>query len=388
MIIRNVWKYTTDFMFEKDDIYILDGRFVSEADYAEADVSYSATEEGMVIDGEGIYAIPGLVDIHFHGCVTADFCDGQVECLEKMAAYEGSIGVTTLCPASMTMSKEDLNKAATAAREFTKIQSEYGKEDSGKYARLVGINMEGPFISEAKKGAQAAEHIRKCDGEFYDGFNNASGGLVKLVDIAPEEDGAMEFIDAYKDQVRISIAHTTADYDTASEAFERGAKHVTHLYNAMPPFSHRAPGVIGAACDYADTVELICDGIHLHPSVVRTSFKMFGAERICLISDSMRATGMPDGDYSLGGQPVKKTGKWATLADGTIAGSATNLADCMRTAVLEMDIPLEDAIRCATYNPAKAIGVIDKYGTIEDGKVANLVLLNKDLGLEKVIING
>lgn len=388
MVIKNVWKYTSDFLFEKGDIYILDGRFVNKADYAEADAACSATGNGTVIDGEGLYAIPGLIDIHFHGCVTADFCDGKVECLEKMAAYEGSVGVTTICPASMTMSEEDLTKAAKAAKEFVKIQSEYTKEDAGKYARLVGINMEGPFINESQKGAQAAEHIRKCDGAFFEGFNQASGNMVKLVDIAPEEEGAMEFIDAYHDKVRVSIAHTTADYDTASEAFARGAKHVTHLYNAMPPFSHRAPGVIGAACDSAETVEIICDGIHLHPSVVRTSFQMFGAERICLISDSMRATGMPDGNYSLGGQPVKKAGRRAVLEDGTIAGSATNLADCMRTAVLEMDIPLEDAIRCATYNPAKAMGVLDQYGTIEHGKIANLVLLNKELELEKVIING
>lgn len=388
MIIKNVWKYTKDFMFERSDIYILEGKFVSQENYAKAERFYSSGDDESVIDGEGLYAIPGLVDIHFHGCVTADFCDGEVDCLEKMAAYQGSIGVTTLCPASMTMSEEDLIKAAAASKKFVGIQAAYTAEESSKNARLVGINMEGPFISEAKKGAQAAEYIRRCDSGFFDRFNAASGDLVKLVDIAPEEEGALEFIDAYKDSVRISIAHTVADYDRASEAFERGAKHVTHLYNAMPPFSHREPGVIGAACDNAETVEMICDGIHLHPATVRTTFKMFGADRICLISDSMRATGMPDGDYSLGGQPVKKSGKLATLEDGTIAGSATNLADCVRTAVMDMGIPLEDAIRCATYNPAKAIGVLNKYGTLEDGKVGNLVLLNKNLGLEKVIING
>jgi len=185
----------------------------------------------------------------------------------------------------------------------------------------------------------------------------------------------------------MSIAHTEADYDTAIGAFEKGASHVTHLYNAMNPYTHRAPGVVGAAADTRKVeVELICDGVHIHPAAVRTTFKIFGDDRIILISDSMMATGLEDGEYSLGGQAVKVVGNLATLQDGTIAGSATNLMDCMRTAVLKMGIPMESAVKCASANPAKSVGIYDQYGSITPGKMASLVLLKKeDLAIKQVI---
>ena len=199
----------------------------------------------------------------------------------------------------------------------------------------------------------------------------------------------MEFIKEVKDRLIVSIAHTTADYDTASKAFEEGASHVTHLYNAMPPFTHRAPGVIGAAVDNNTVcVELICDGIHIHPAVVRATFKMFGNERVILISDSMRACGLEDGEYTLGGQKVYVTGRKAVLEDGTIAGSVTNLFECMKRAVQDMHIRLEDAIAAATINPAKQIGIFDKVGSIEDGKYADLVLMDKSLNIKAVYVHG
>jgi N-acetylglucosamine-6-phosphate deacetylase len=199
----------------------------------------------------------------------------------------------------------------------------------------------------------------------------------------------MDFIREVKDNVVVSIAHTTADYDTAREALLNGASHVTHLYNAMPPLNHRNPGVIGAAAENEKChVELICDGVHIHPAVVRATFAMFGGERIILISDSMRGTGLEDGIYTLGGQEVHKKGSRATLADGTIAGSVTNLMSCMVTAVKEMNIPLEVAVRCATENPAKEIGIFDRCGSISVGKDADLVLLGEDLSLEGVYLNG
>ena len=221
-------------------------------------------------------------------------------------------------------------------------------------------------------------------------LQDAANGLIRLVDIAPEEEGAMEFISELKDEVHISFAHTTADYDTAKTGYALGACHATHLYNAMPPFTHREPGVIGAARDSEHCmVELICDGIHIHPSVVRATFQMFGDDRIVLVSDSMRACGLSDGDYTLGGQDVKVVGKLATLkSDGAIAGSVTNLMDCMRTAVKEMGIPLESAVACATMNPAKSVGLYEQYGSITEGKVANVVLLDEDLNIKKIIING
>ena len=249
--------------------------------------------------------------------------------------------------------------------------------------------MEGPFINKEKKGAQKEEDIKLADVELFHKLQEAAGGLIKLVDLAPETEGAMDFINQVKDEVHVSIAHTMADYDTATEAINRGVDHITHLYNAMPPFSHRAPGVIGAARDSECYVELICDGVHIHPSCVRATFEMFTDKRIVLISDSMMATGMEDGQYELGGQPVTVVGNLATLTEGgAIAGSATNLMDCIRTVVKEMHIPLESAVRCATLNPAKSIGIDDKYGSLEEGKYANAVVLDKDLNIVSIIQKG
>lgn len=378
MIIRNALVYGEDKTFSRLDIRI------EEDVFTEICPSLAPSENESVLDADGLYAIPGLIDIHFHGCMGHDFCDGTVEAIDAITRYEASCGVTSVCPATMTVSPESLVQVMDAARTYNESLARPGQ------ASLVGINMEGPFISEAKKGAQAAEHIRLCDEALFCSLQERSGGLIKLVDIAPENEGAMEFIDALHDKVTISLAHTTADYQTAKEAYDRGARHATHLYNAMPPFTHRAPGVVGAAFDSPHCrAELICDGVHIHPSVVRATFQLFGDDRMILISDSMRAAGMEDGQYTLGGQDVAVKGKYATLvSDGALAGSVTNLMDCMRTAVKEMQIPLESAIACATMNPAKAIGIYDRYGSISTGKIANLVLLDQDLNLRQVIIHG
>lgn len=368
MIVKNVRIYTEDHQFIPGEIAVYDGKF-AQPDAADREV----------IDGNGCYMIPGLVDIHFHGCMGDDFCDAKLDAIAGMAKYEASVGVTSICPATMTLSEKELHSIMRTASEYT------GNEGS----KLVGINMEGPFISEKKKGAQASEYIRKCDVSLFRKFQEESGGLIRLIDIAPENEGAMEFIREVKDEVIVSIAHTVADYDTAAKALELGASHVTHLYNAMPPFHHREPGVVGAARDHEKChVELICDGIHIHPSMVRATFAMFGAERIILISDSMRATGLTDGQYTLGGQDVYVKGSLATLSDGTIAGSVTDLMGCMKTAVQKMGISLEDAVLCATANPAKEIGIYDRCGSITVGKDADFVLLDQDLNVKSVYIDG
>lgn len=375
MIIKNASVYTEDGRFLNRDIWIEKDHFVD----CEQKVS-DKTE----IDASGCYAIPGLTDIHFHGCVGYDFCDGTREAMDAMAAYEASVGVANIVPATMTLGEDELLKICQTAKA-------YCKEEPGKgRARLWGINMEGPFVAPGKKGAQNGAYIRTPDIEMFDRLNEASGGMVKLLAIAPEVEGAMEFIEKKHDEVVISLAHTATDYDTAIQAFEKGADHVTHLYNAMNPYTHRAPGLVGAAADtHKVEVELICDGVHIHPASVRTTFKMFGDDRIIFISDSMMATGLKDGDYSLGGQAVKVVGNLATLEDGTIAGSATNLMDCMRTAVLKMGIPLESAVKCAAVNPAKSVGIYDCCGSITPWKKANVVLLGKeDLTLQKIILEG
>ncbi len=371
MIIKDANVFTQDNCFVRTDVVVKDGKFAAISDIPEG--------AGEVIEADGLYMIPGLVDIHFHGCKGADMCDGTREALDVIAAYEASVGVTSICPATMTIPKDELVKVMKNAGEYS--------YNGG--AHIVGINMEGPFISPSKKGAQAADNIMHCDYEYFCKLQEAANGLIKLVDIAPEEPGAMEFIDKVKDNVVASLAHTASDYDTAKEAIEHGASHATHLYNAMPPLNHRNPGVIGAVRDSGKChAELICDGVHIHPSVIRATFAMFGAERMILISDSMRATGLDDGEYTLGGQAVSVKGNLATLHDGTIAGSATNLMDCMRYVVKEAGLSLETAVMCAASNPAKEIGIFDEAGSIAVGKRADFVLLDKELNIVGVYIDG
>ena len=380
MIIDNVYVFTPDKAFVKGGI-ILDGDKIRQV-YEEKDAPQL---NGDVLDGKGCYAIPGLIDLHFHGCKGDDFCDGDKAAIGRIAEYEASVGVTAIAAATMTLPVEELEQILHTAAEYKKETKDCRKAD------FLGINMEGPFISPAKKGAQDARNILPCNVEICDRFLKASEGLVKFIGIAPEEsEHAAEFIREVHEWVNVSLAHTNADYDTAMEACRAGANHAVHLYNAMPAFTHRAPGVVGAVFDSKDVMaEIICDGIHIHPSVVRATFQMMGADRMILISDSMRATGMPDGQYTLGGLDVKVVGRLATLvSDGAIAGSATNLMDCMRTVVKKMDLPLETAVACATINPARSLGVEEQYGSLEAGKKAHVVLLDQDLELKAVIKDG
>ncbi len=331
------------------------------------------------IDVGGCYVLPGLTDLHFHGCRGEDFSDANPEGLPIMSEYLLSQGITQICPAGMTLTPEQLKKVCRLAAEH--------KNQAVGGAELVGIKLEGPFLSMAKKGAQNGDWLQPPNVELFRELQRISGGLVKLVAIAPELEGAPEFIRELADEVVISMAHTTCDYARALKAFENGVRHVTHLFNAMNPFAHRDPGPVGAALDSDCMVELICDGVHIHPAMVRAVFAMFGAGRVVFVSDMMRAAGMQDGQYTLGGQAVTVKGSKATLADGTIAGSVTNLMDCVRTAV-SFGIPLKDAVTAAAHNPAKVLGIDNDYGSLATGKLANITLLNPDLSLRGVIMRG
>jgi len=311
MIIVNGNVFTKEFIFENKNIRIEDGVIT---EVTSEDIIPGEGEE--VIDAKGKKVIPGLTDIHFHGCVGYDFCDGSEEGISAMAKFQLSKGVTSICPATMTLGRGRLIDICTVAANHV------NKEDE---ADLYGINLEGPFISPDKCGAQNPMYVHNASEDFLQDLIDASGGLTKLVTIAPEEDGAIECIDNMKDKIVFSVGHTCANVDDAKAAFDAGAKHVTHLFNAMPSFTHRAPGVIGAAVDDEKVMaEIICDGIHIHPSAVRTAFKMFGEDRMILISDSTRACGMEDGEYELGGLPVFLKEGAVRLKNGTLAGSATN----------------------------------------------------------------
>ena len=385
MIIKNVKVYTPQKNFVPGVVVTRDGR-IHDVLLGE-DISVNASEEEPVLDGKGSFCFPGMIDLHFHGCKGYDFCDGTKEAVEEIAKYEASIGVTAIAPATMTLPVDELCDILANGAAY---RAEQQNKSVKKEADLVGVNMEGPFISEAKKGAQDARNIIPCDTAVYRKFQEAADGLVKFIGIAPEEGDAVSFIEDVKGEVSVSLAHTNADYETAKKAFDAGADHAVHLYNAMPAFTHREPGVVGAVADSEHVMaEIICDGVHIHPATVRTTFKMMGEDRMILISDSMRAAGMPDGQYTLGGQDVNVKGNKATMVlDGALAGSVTTLPDCVRTVVKEMGISLETAIACATINPARSLGIDAVYGSVEQDKKADLVLWDENLQLVHVIKDG
>ena len=344
----------------------------------------SVSGDEQVLSADGCYVIPGLVDVHFHGCIGEDFSDATPEGLQRIADYELSQGVTYICPAGMTLPEEQLVKICENA-------AAHRRKNTGG-AELVGVHLEGPFLSMAKKGAQNADYLHAPDIAMLRRLQESAEGCVRLVTAAPEEAGALEFIRAAVEaDIAVSVGHTVADYDIAKAAFAAGADHVTHLYNGMPPMHHRAPGVIGAAFDSPGVLaELICDGVHIHGAMVRLAFRLFGAERMILISDSLRAAGMPDGRYPFGGQEIEVHGNRATIAGHpeTLAGSVTSLMGCLRQAAA-FGIPLADAVRAASYNPAKSIKIDDRAGSLEEGKEASIVLLDrKTLAVRKIIFKG
>ncbi len=365
-------------------VFDLEQGFVSRDVCTDGALIAAASRDDAVLDAAGCYVIPGLVDVHFHGCVGEDFSDATPDGLQKIADFELSQGVTYICPAGMTLPEDQL----TAICQNTAAHRSKG---SGG-AEVVGAHLEGPFLCMAKKGAQNGDYLHNPDAAMLKRLQEASEGCVKLVTLAPEQPGSIQFIKAAAEMgIHVSVGHTTADYNTARATFEAGADHATHLFNAMPPFAHRDPGVIGAAFDVPHVQpELICDGIHVHPSAIRAAFQLFGKERMIIISDSLRATGMPDGEYPFGGQMIEVHGNRATILGHpeTLAGSVTSLMGCLRQAVA-FGIPAADAVRACTYNPARSIGIEDRTGTLDVGKEASIVLLDeKDLSIKAIVFKG
>ena len=358
---------------------IKNGKILIGKSFVDADIQFDRTITAIgrlegPADMEGGYVIPGLVDVHTHGAVGEDFSDGKPAGLQPLADYYAAHGVTSYLATTMTLKEEVLTPAMHAIRDF--------KPRSG--AKCAGVHLEGPFLSYAKRGAQAAENLHKPDPALFHRLNEASGGQVRLVTVACEEEGALPFIREISRICTVSLGHTTADYDTAMSGFLAGASHATHLYNGMPSLLHRAPGVIGAAFDAGASVELICDGLHIHPSVIRATYQLFG-DKLNLISDSLRCAGMPDGDYELGGQPIVVKNHKATLLDGTLAGSSISLLDAVRN-VVRFGLPLAGAVYAASTAPALAAGL--DAGVIAQGKAADLLVLDEDLALKAVFVDG
>ncbi len=335
--------------------------------------------DAELIDARGGYVSPGLVDIHIHGYLGEDVSDGSAEGIFRMANGIMKNGVTSFCPTTMTVSAEEINKALDVVRSL--------KEESRSWegAEILGVNLEGPFINRKKKGAQSEEHIKAPDAKFI--IDNSD--IIRLATLAPEIEGACEAIKEIRraSDVVVSIGHTDASFEEARAGIESGAAHITHLFNAQTPLHHRNPGVVGAALLGDVTTELIADTFHVHKGIFELLARLKG-DNLVLITDCTRAGGMPDGEYTLGGQPIFVSGVKCLLADGTIAGSVLKLNEAVRNYRDNTSQPLWKAVAAASANPARAIGVDARKGSIEEGKDADIIITDENFNVLKTIIGG
>ncbi|MGN0506176.1 MAG: N-acetylglucosamine-6-phosphate deacetylase [Lachnospiraceae bacterium] len=374
MLIRD-GKVFAGGQFQEKDMRIENGRISEIAGRGE--LTLQDGEELLELNGRML--LPGLVDVHSHGRAGEDFNFADLAGLKKLCDSYASCGVTSVLGTTMT------NEPSAIARAMERIGAYRSEQHSG--AHLLGIHMEGPFLGKDKKGAHDERYLRPIDRDWFTEMNRLSGDCIRIVSLDPRLSGAAGFMKECRERgIVVSLAHTGCDYETAKLASEAGANHVTHLFNAMNPLHHRMPGLIGAAFDCDMYTELICDGIHLHETIIRMMFAM-RPERQLLISDSMQAAGLPDGTYSLGGLDVfVKDGK-ATLADGTIAGSTTNVYAAMVQAI-RFGIPAEQAILSASYLPAKSIGMENEIGSIAVGRNADLLVVDESWTLKNIYIKG
>ena len=369
MLIKNAKIYDENFVLRPYDMQVQDGKISGMGPRG----SLEAAPEEEVLDLKGRIILPGLIDNHMHGAMGKDTMDADVDSLEKISRYQASKGITSFLPTTMTMGFDHLNAVFKLHPKVTG-------------ANILGYHMEGPFINVTRKGAQNEMYVRPATVEEMDRFGKECG--VKIITIAPETEGAVDFIrEMSRRGIIISLGHSDANYDEAAAAIKAGAKTITHCFNAMPPMLHRSPGIIGAAAEAGIYAELIADGLHIHPATVYATYKMFGPERMILISDSLRAAGLGDGEYEFGGKPMYVVNNVARMGDGAIAGSISNVWRNMKN-IMEWGIPVRDAIRMASRTPAELLGIQDRKGSLGVGKDADFVVSNENFDVLDVYIGG
>ncbi len=372
MQIKNGLILKDDFKFSKSNISFTDKitGFDKECDNAH------------FFDADGCYVIPGLIDTHMHAAVGETFIDFSSETAEKICAFAAKNGTTTLIPTLSAAREEKM----TSAIEYIVDAS---KKVMPKCAKISGIHLEGPFFAQKYKGAHLPENIRIPTSEEFDRLYKASNGLVKIITMAPELENGIEVVKHILGKgVSVSVGHSDADFETACLAFDAGACRTTHTFNAMSPLNHRKPGVVGAAMSRSDvSCELICDFFHVHPDVVKLLYTIKGSDRITVITDSEVGTGMPDGKYEVNGRFLTVKDKKTYTEDGTIAGGTSVMLDGVKNLV-SIGVPLEDAVKCASINAAKAARLENTVGSLTVGKSADIVVLDKNLEVVKVFVDG
>ncbi len=333
-----------------------------------------------VIDANGGYVAPGLIDLHIHGYLSKDVCDGEDESIRTISKGLLANGVTGYLPTTMTEDMAVIRKALEVCRDLM----EESKTWDG--STILGCHAEGPFISESKKGAQDAKYILKPDASFVKEYKD----IIKIITLAPETD--TEDFKAIREICRdtdvvVSMGHTSADYETAMASINAGVNHTTHLFNAMTPLTHRCPGVVGAALNGDVSVELIVDGVHVDSSLYNMLWKLKG-RKLCFITDCLPAGGLPVGEYTLGGQKIFYDGTICKLEDGTIAGSVLQINKGVWNVYTNSDIPLYECVNCASLNPAKVLGIEKNKGSLETGKDADIIITDSQFNIKKTIIGG
>lgn len=370
LLIKNVTIVNADGR-QQADVLIADGRIQKISSHIES--------AARIIDGTNQYLMPGFIDMHIHGSVESDVMDATDDTLHRMARSLVKEGTTSFLPTTMTQSNDNIERALAQLAAFTSTAEE---------AEVLGIHLEGPFVSKNRAGAQPLAHIKPFDRALFDQWQALSNHRIKEITMAPEEATSEDIEHLVAQGVVVSIGHADATFEQMERAVKAGATQGTHLYNQMRPFHHRDPGVVGGALLLDDIkAEVIVDFIHVHKDAVNLAYRMKGARGIILITDAMRAKGMPYGDYDLGGQMVHVTETGAHLANGSLAGSVLKMDEAIRNMQQATNCTLEELVCMSSYNAAQQLQLTSK-GIIQEGADADIVLLDASLMIQQTIKNG